>query len=269
MGLQDRDYYRESYKRTPQENRNHNLHASRPRIAKRRSTGLHYLVYPVLTIAALWYGADHLLDKIKSGKSFGLEPVPSANRKPLDLTPGGISLKTDRQGHFRGTVLVNNIPMPFLIDTGATTTVIPAKMARTASLPLGRFVQTSTAGGEVTDRVTRINSLKIGNAEIRNLDAHINEHLDEVLIGMNTLKYFRMTQSGNTLTLVTNNMPEAIAATDGGSTAVIPTPAFQPFNNGRPVGAVAPDRPFTKPVTVKKTVTCDEHQVCKTVYSDR
>lgn len=267
MGLQDRDYYRESYKRTQQEN--HNFHASRPRAAKRNNTGLHYLLYPVLTIAALWYGADHLLDKIKSGKLSGPESVPSANRKPLDLTPGGISLKTDRQGHFRGTVLVNNIPMPFLIDTGATTTVIPAKMARTANLPLGRSVKTSTAGGKVTDRMTRINSLKIGNAEIRNLEAHINEHLDEVLIGMNTLKYFRMTQSGNTLTLVSNNMPGTIAATGGGSTGVMPTPAFQPFNNGRPAGASAPDRPFAKPVTVKKTVACDEYKVCKTTYSDR
>lgn len=267
MGLQDRDYYRESYKRTPQEN--HNLHASRPRATKRNIAGFHYLLYPILTIATLWYEADHLLDKIKSGKSFGPESVLPANQKPLDLTPGGISLKTDRQGHFRGTVLVNNIPMPFLIDTGATTTVIPAKMARTAGLPLGRFIQTSTAGGKVTDRVTRINSLKIGNAEIRNLEAHLNEHLDEVLIGMNTLKYFRMTQSGNTLTLVANNMPEAIAATNNESTSAISAPAFRPFNNNRPVGAMAPDRPFAKPVTVKKTVNCDEHKVCKITYSDR
>ncbi|WAK04589.1 retropepsin-like aspartic protease family protein [Methylobacter sp. YRD-M1] len=266
MGLQDRDYYRESYKRTPQEN--HNLRASRPRTAKRNNAGLHYLLYPVLTIAALWYGADYLLDKIKSGKL--LEPsVQPANQIPLDLTPGSISLKTDRQGHFRGIVLVNNIPMSFMIDTGATITTIPAKMARSAGLPLGQFVQSSTAGGKVTDRVTRINSLKIGNAEIRNLEAHINEHLDEVLIGMNTLKYFRMTQSGNTLTLVANNIPEAIAATNKESAPAMPFPAFQPFNNGRPVRALAPDRPFAKPVTVKKTVACDEHQVCKTTYSDR
>lgn len=267
MGLQDRDYYRESYKRAPQED--HNLHASRPRATKRNNAGLHYLLYPVLTIAALWYGADHLLGKIKGGKLLGPESVLPANPNPLDLTPGAISLKTDRQGHFRGTVLVNNIPMPFLIDTGATTTVIPAKMARAASLPLGRFIQASTAGGKVAERATRINSLKIGNAEIRNLEAHLNEHLDEALIGMNTLKYFRMTQSGNTLTLVANNMPEAIAATEDGSSLAMSSPAFQPFNNGRPVGAMAPDRPFAKSIVVKKTVACDEHHVCKTTYSDR
>jgi aspartyl protease family protein len=266
MGLQDRDYYRENNKKTQPEKHNHNPYASNLRISKRNSTGIHYLLYPILMIAALWYGADHLLDKIKNGKLLGSEPALSINLKPIDLTPGGISLKTDRQGHFRGTVLVNNIPMPFLIDTGATTTVIPAKMARVASLPLGRFVQSSTAGGKVTDRATRISSLKIGNAEIRNLEAHINEHLDEVLIGMNTLKYFRMMQDGNTLTLVASNMPGAVATTEGD--APLATPSFQPFNNDRTVGTMAPGRPFTKPIVAKKTVTCDEHQVCKTIYSD-
>jgi aspartyl protease family protein len=265
MGLQDRDYYRENYKKTQQEKSNHNLYASNPRITKRNHTGIHYLLYPILTIAALWYGSDRLLDKIEGGKSLGPASLP-ANAKPLDLTPGGVSLKTDRQGHFRGTTLVNNVTMPFMIDTGATITTIPAKMARSAGLPLGQFVQSSTAGGKVTDRVTRISSLKIGNSEIKNIEAHINEHLDEVLIGMNTLKYFRMTQNGNTLTLVANNTPGAIATTEDGSS--LATPSFQPFNNDRPVGTSAPNNHFTKLVTVKKTVTCDEHQVCKITYSD-
>lgn len=252
MGLQDRDYYRKNYKKMPQENSNHNLHAYRPRVSVRNSSGIHYLLYPVLTIAALWYGSDYLLDKIKSGKLVGPESVLPANQKPLDLTSGGIGLKADRQGHFRGTVLVNNVPMPFMIDTGATTTVIPAKMAMVASLPLGQFVQASTAGGKVTDRQTRINSLKIGNAEIRNLDAHINEHLDEVLIGMNTLKHFHMTQNGNTLTLVANN-PQVHRAENA------PTATFDTFPRQQPIA---------KPVKIKKTVTCNEHQVCITKYSD-
>lgn len=267
MGLQDRDYYRENYKKMQQEKNNHNIYASNPRVSKRNSSGLHYLLYPILTIASLWYGTDHLLGKIKGGELLGPESAQLANVKPLDLTLSGVSLKTDQQGHFRGTVLINNVPMPFMIDTGATITTIPAKMARSAGLPLGRFVQSSTAGGKVTDRVTRISRLKIGNAEIRNLEAHINEHLDEVLIGMNTMKYFRITQNGNTLTLVANNIPGAALTTEDGSPPAIHS--FQPFNNGRPVGAISPDRPFTKPVTVKKTVTCDEYQVCKTTYSDR
>ncbi|MGZ8236596.1 MAG: retropepsin-like aspartic protease family protein [Methylobacter sp.] len=176
-----------------------------------------------------------------------------SERKSPDLITGGIILKADRQGHFRGTALVNNVPMPFMIDTGATTTAIPAKMATTSGLPFGRSIQTHTAGGLVTDRQTHINSLKIGNVEIRNLDAQINEHLDEVLIGMNTLKYFHITQNENTLTLVGNN--QQIRPVASAQAAAFDTAPIQ--------------RPTAKPATLKKTVNCDEHKVCKITYSNR
>jgi aspartyl protease family protein len=240
MGLQDRDYYRERYRKSSSANK------------QGRRSGLKYILFPALTLAALWYGSDALLDRIKTGKSINpVEIIPE--RKSPDLITGGIILKTDRQGHFRGTVLVNNIPMPFMIDTGATTTAIPAKMATASGLPFGRSIQTHTAGGLVTDRQTHINSLKIGNVEIRNLDAQINEHLDEVLIGMNTLKYFHITQNENTLTLVGNNQQVQPVAS-------APAAAFD----------TAPiQRPTAKPVTVKKTVNCDEHKVCTITYSNR
>ena len=113
MGLQNRDYYREKYK---------GAHQS-PRLLVRKSgknsTGIKYLLYPLITIASLWYGADTLLNKINV-ITLSPAPVVEKNEKPLDWVSGGVILKTDRQGHFRGTALVNNVPMPFMIDTGAT-----------------------------------------------------------------------------------------------------------------------------------------------------
>jgi aspartyl protease family protein len=238
MGIQDRDY-RGRYRN------------SSPSSAHGKSSGLKYLIFPALTLAALWYGSDVILDRIKSGKP--INPIRKISEIKLPyFVPGGITLKTDRQGHFRGTVLVNNMPMPFLIDTGATKTVIPVKMAIAAGLPFGHAVQSSTAGGKVVDRITRINTLKIGNAEIRNLDANINEHLDEVLIGMNTLRYFHMTQNGDTLTLVAND-PQVHRLADA------QTATFDPFPMRQPI---------KKPTVVKKNIICDEQQVCKTIYSD-
>lgn len=247
MGLQDRDYYREKYKKAQD--------SSKPQVrrASKHSAGMKYLLYSVTLITALWYGADNFLDKINE---LTLSPTPTIDGKakplvvkPLNLVSRSIILTTDRQGHFRGTALINNVPMPFMIDTGATKTSIPAKMALAAGLPLGTAVQTNTAGGQVVDHLTRINSLKMGNAEIRNLDANVNQYLDEVLIGMNTLKYFQMTQSGNTLTLVANN-PAVVQA-------------FNSSNNRLPVDTLTAVN--KKPL--KKTITCDEQKVCKTTYS--
>jgi aspartyl protease family protein len=238
MEIQDRDYHRERYK---------NFSPS----STGRSSGLKYLWLSILTLAALWYGSDVILDRIKTGKP--INPVEIiAERKSPDLITGGIVLKADRQGHFRGTVLVNNVPMPFLIDTGATSTVIPKNMAIQAGLPFGRQVYSNTAGGQVPHHLTQINSFKIGNVTMRYLDAQINPYLDEVLIGMNTLKYFRMTQNGNMLTLEANNQQTSQAR--NAWSVDLDEPQIQ--------------RPAPKPVKVKKKVICDERQVCKTIYSD-
>lgn len=245
MGLHDRDYYREKYKEAQQSPK------SVIRNSGRNNTGIKYLLYPLITIVALWYSADNLLDKING---ITLSPIDSKD-KPLDLLSRGVILKTDHQGHFRGIALINNVPMPFMIDTGATKTSIPAKMAVVAGLPLGSAVQTNTAGGQVIDHLTRINSLKIGDTEIRNLDANINQYLDEVLIGMNTLKYFHMTQNGNMLTLVANSQVENNPAA---------TQAFNQPNNRIPIDVLTSN----KPITLKKTITCDERKVCRILYSN-
>lgn len=224
MGIQDRDYYREKYRYQKPPNKG--------------GGSLKYLIIPALMLASLWYGADVFLkyqaeERIKA--TLSIEPIT-----------GGVVLKSDRQGHFRGTALINNVPMPFMIDTGATLTVIPEKMASAAGLPFGRFVQTKTAGGAVYDRETRIGSLKIGNVVIRDLDAHINGHIDQALIGMNTLKHFRMTQNEGTLTLVANNQ-----------------------TGSEPAIAPAISQPVRNTPTIRKAVICDKHNNCKTTYSDR
>jgi aspartyl protease family protein len=69
---------------------------------------------------------------------------------------------------------------------------------------------------------------------------------------MNTLKYFQMTQAGNTLTLVANNQ--------AGN-----RPANQSMTS---LETVAANQAVKKPTTIKKTVHCDERKVCTTTYSD-
>lgn len=258
MGIEDRDYYRDRY--------------NKPKESGTGGGGIKYLVSPILTLAAFWYGADKLLDRLKSGRP--IEPVQIISER--GSITDGIVLQADRQGHFRGTALVNNVPMPFLVDTGATTTTIPATMASTAGLPYGRQVQSSTAGGQVQHHLTRIDSFIIGNVEMRGLDAQINPYLDEVLVGMNTLKYFRMTQRGNTLALAADSQQISHAE------AASPSDLGEPFRASQhpampDAEAASPSeleeqpvqRPVKKPQTIKKSVVCDERMVCKTIYSHR
>lgn len=276
MGLQDRDYYQDIYKRKSQEINRDPKNPYSSRKTEKKSSGIKTLFSILMILFSFWYGADALLSQLKNIKAAKAKPGISTQNSP-DLISGGVILKSDPQGHFGGTAMVNDVPMPFLIDTGATTTTIPAKMAKKAGLPLGRQVQVNTAGGKVIEHSTRIDNLSIGNAEIRNLSANINPHLDRVLIGMNTLKHFRMTQSNNTLTLVANNHPDEIAEpfeseNDSEEIASVPSAQlFTPFDTDRPIEMqTADDQPLVKtPTTWKKTVVCDQYKNCKTSYSDR
>jgi hypothetical protein len=91
---------------------------------------------------------------------------------------------------------------------------------------------------------------------------------------MNTLKYFRMTQDRNALTLVTYNEPEEgivepeeeIAEIENLSPSPPPQQTFQPSDDETAEETVVSDYPSK--TTWKKTVFCDGHDNCKTIYSD-
>ena len=188
-----------------------------------------------------------------------LQAIPT---KPIikepELIPGGIVIKADAQGHFRGTAFINNVAMPFLIDTGATETVVPVALANQALLPIGQVGQSDTAGGIAPNVSTRINSLKIGNAEIKSINAHVNFSVNEVLIGMNTLKYFNMLIKNNTMTLVASNNPEDIN--------IIASDLDADRNQAeQPPEATLQPKKTTK--NWKKTVVCNSDGTeCKTSY---
>jgi aspartyl protease family protein len=284
MGLQDRDYYREKLREINQEDIYHTPNLSRksknsPNALGKTNRGsskksdengisIKYLAYPIFMLAALWYGSNFLLDIIKSGKKIAPESLKKILASPSSaentLIPGGITLQADQNGHFRGIVLINNIRMPFLIDTGATQTTIPSNLAIAAGLPFGKPISKITAGGQVIDQMTRLNSLKLGNAELTNIEGSINHHIDEVLIGMNTLKHFQIQQNGNTLTLATYNHTGAIE-----STIVQVTKALENTKEEMPLRSFKQSKLDKQAkITWQKITTCDEQKNCRTTYKD-
>lgn len=141
-------------------------------------------IYPLafLTLAAIYAPA---------------QAEPSAGSVEINLPAGA-------DGHFYGTVTINNHPMAFMIDSGATFTTIPMNLASEAGLVLGAQVETHTANGRGFAKTTRIPSLKLGSIEIKNLEAHANPHLQQVLIGLNILKYFTLQQTADHMMLTIN-----------------------------------------------------------------
>jgi aspartyl protease family protein len=175
-----------------------------------------------------------------------INTYPEASKTPE------FTIYADPNGHYRGTVLINNIPFPFLIDTGATSVAIPSQIAARAGLILGKTVLSDTANGTVYGRLTKLDRLKVGNVTFSGAEASVLTGLNEVLIGMNILKYFHMSHSLNKLTLKLVNDAEFSAI----RRAALAT------NNAR--SSISIKAPVTK---WKKTVECDKDGLnCKTSY---
>lgn len=114
------------------------------------------------------------------------------------------TLIQNRSGHYVGTALVNDVPIDFLLDTGATTVAIADSTARQLGLSRGQPMQVSTANGLAIAYHTRIDTLQLGDIVLRDIPASIVPNLTgtEILLGMSVLKQLEFHQQGNQLTLI-------------------------------------------------------------------
>ncbi len=117
-----------------------------------------------------------------------------------------VRLQRNRQGHYLARGEINGITTDFLVDTGATDVVIPARIAKRLKLKRGRSSIANTANGTVKVYRTRIDQLTIGDIHLDNVAASINPGMQgqAVLLGMSALSRVEFIQSGNELRIRQN-----------------------------------------------------------------
>lgn len=180
-----------------------------------------------------------------------------AGSETTDTAPNDevLVININHQKQFQTTLQINNVDVPFLIDTGANITAIPMKFAATAHLPIEKQIETKTAGGRSFAKLTHIKSLKIGNVELHDIEAILSQNLSEALLGMDSLKFFKMNQSADTLTLSINNE--------------LPEKAKSKINQLTPANSDSDNLPETTAITpIKKSVSCDANKHCITRFDN-
>ena len=135
-----------------------------------------------------------------------LENARNPNRQPASVTGADgseVRLLRNRYGHYHANGSINDQAVEFILDTGATEVAVPGLLEQSLGLVRGPAMQVWTANGNATVYATRIDNLRLGDIELRNVRAQISPSLDidQVLLGMSVLQYLDFSQQGDTLTL--------------------------------------------------------------------
>jgi len=157
-----------------------------------------------LMITLMWIIIFALLalffsDQLNKQKNPNQSPITTESSDGIKT----LVLQRNRQGHYISNGSINNIPVVFMLDTGATDVSIPEKIAQKLNLKKGRSAIYQTANGPVKVSMTRLQHVALGDISLNNVRATINPgfHSNEILLGMSFLKHLEFTQRGNQLTL--------------------------------------------------------------------
>ena len=125
---------------------------------------------------------------------------------PSTASSGQAVLKADGRGHFYANGLINGSSVRFLIDTGATTIAFSTAEARRLGIDYRGGTRSigRTANGTVTSYGVKLDTVRIGDITLQNVDAHVLEGMgpSDVLLGMSFLNRTQMQRDGDTLVLV-------------------------------------------------------------------
>jgi len=127
----------------------------------------------------------------------------NSKSKVLISTQQEYVLTADRSGHYVVSGRINDYPVEFLVDTGASFVAIPQAIADKLHIS-GRYpMSLSTANGVITGSLTRVAEISFGAFTLYDVKAVIipGNDDDTVLLGMNVLEHFNITQSKKKLIL--------------------------------------------------------------------
>lgn len=133
------------------------------------------------------------LRTISQGSESSRSPSGSVTSSGKTLCEIRIPRSQDKMFYVNG--VINNVPVLFMVDTGASSVVIDARTARNAGLSKGRPTIFKTAGGNVRG-ITTSSSITVGGLSAANVEIGVNPSNGDAiaLLGQTFLSKFSVTQ---------------------------------------------------------------------------
>jgi aspartyl protease family protein len=116
-----------------------------------------------------------------------------------------LELSRQMDGHFHVVGSVEDYPVTFMIDTGATSVTIPYSLATRIGLDRDcRLAHFITAAGRVQGCQAVVQKLDIGGFHFQQMEVSFNKGGETPLLGMSVLSRLRLQQNGDTMLLSVN-----------------------------------------------------------------
>lgn len=115
-----------------------------------------------------------------------------------------VTLQADGSGHYFVQGQIDGGTVRMLLDTGATVIAVPAAEAARLGINYrqGRIAYMNTANGTVPAYRVKLNTVKVGNIVINQVDAVVMEQgLSVILLGMSFLNRTEMRREGTQMVL--------------------------------------------------------------------
>ena len=116
-----------------------------------------------------------------------------------------IALTADGRGHFIAQGSINNRPVQFMVDTGASVVAIGQGEAERLGLNYksGRQVMMNTANGAAPGWLFKINTLRVGDVVAYEVDTVVTPAaMPAILLGNSFLNRFNMRRDGDQMMLI-------------------------------------------------------------------
>lgn len=121
--------------------------------------------------------------------------------EPTFSGDGTMEVRRHANGHFYLPGSIENVPVTFMVDTGASVTSISADIAREAGIRNCKEVQFQTAAGAATGCIALVQNMMLGNFELHNITVAVMPSMEINLLGANVLRNFQVSQ-GNAVMLI-------------------------------------------------------------------
>lgn len=117
-----------------------------------------------------------------------------------------VQIRRNNQGMYTTVGSINGLPVPFLVDTGATQVAMNAAAARRLGIDfrvVGRRSAVTTASGVERAWAVVLDTVKVGDIQLRNVAGVVLEgkQPERVLLGMSYLGRLEINNTGSLMTL--------------------------------------------------------------------